>query len=92
MECWFTCPGVQFTQGDSGVGERMQREGLLHQGVEMRFGGEGHRIDFQDLVGKSIMVYAQQEVVKDLIAARIARITRSGRVISCKQSKVVMKS
>jgi len=55
----------------SGVGERMQREGLLHQGVELRFGGEGHRIDFQDLVGKSIMVYAQQEVVKDLIAARI---------------------
>jgi p-hydroxybenzoate 3-monooxygenase len=56
---------------EAGVGERMQREGLLHQGVELRFGGEGHRIDFQDLVGKSIMVYAQQEVVKDLIAARI---------------------
>jgi p-hydroxybenzoate 3-monooxygenase len=55
---------------ESGVGERMQREGLQHGGVELRFGGEGHRIDFQDLVGKSITVYAQQEVVKDLIAAR----------------------
>jgi len=57
---------------ESGVGERMQREGLQHHGVELRFGGEGHRIDFQDLVGKSITVYAQQEVVKDLIKQRLA--------------------
>jgi p-hydroxybenzoate 3-monooxygenase len=57
---------------DSGVGARLDREGLQHQGVELRFGGQGHRIDFQELVGKSITVYAQQEVVKDLIAARIA--------------------
>jgi len=56
---------------ESGVGARMQREGLQHQGVELRFAGEGHRIDFQELVGKSITVYAQQEVVKDLIAARL---------------------
>jgi len=56
---------------ESGVGARMQREGLQHHGVELRFGGEGHRIDFQDLVGKSITVYAQQEVVKDLIATRL---------------------
>ena len=56
---------------DSGVGARMLREGLQHHGIELRFGGKGHRIDFQDLVGKSITVYAQQEVVKDLIAARI---------------------
>ncbi|HUI51291.1 MAG TPA: 4-hydroxybenzoate 3-monooxygenase [Terriglobales bacterium] len=56
---------------ESGVGARMDREGLLHHGVELRFGGQGHRIDFQDLVGKSILVYAQQEVVKDLIAARL---------------------
>jgi p-hydroxybenzoate 3-monooxygenase len=55
----------------SGVGDRLKREGLEHQGVELRFDGRGHRIDFQDLVGKSITVYAQQEVVKDLIAARI---------------------
>jgi p-hydroxybenzoate 3-monooxygenase len=56
---------------DSGIGERLKREGLKHGGVELRFGGKGHRIDFQDLVGKSITVYAQQEVVKDLIAARL---------------------
>ena len=55
----------------SGVGERLKREGLEHQGVELRFDGRGHRIDFQELVGKSITVYAQQEVVKDLILARL---------------------
>jgi len=56
----------------SGVGDRLIREGLQHRGIELRFSGKGHRIDFQDLVGKSITVYAQQEVVKDLIAARLA--------------------
>ncbi|MGB2664893.1 MAG: 4-hydroxybenzoate 3-monooxygenase [Candidatus Acidiferrum sp.] len=56
----------------SGVGDRLKREGLEHQGVELRFDGKGHRIDFQDLVGKSITVYAQQEVLKDLILARLS--------------------
>jgi p-hydroxybenzoate 3-monooxygenase len=56
----------------SGVGERLKREGLEHEGVELRFDGKGHRINFQGLVGKSITVYAQQEVLKDLIAARLA--------------------
>jgi p-hydroxybenzoate 3-monooxygenase len=56
----------------SGVGERLKREGLQHQGIELRFDGKGHRIDFQNLVGRSITVYAQQEVLKDLIAARLA--------------------
>ncbi len=56
---------------EAGVGARMAREGLQHGGVELRFAGKGHRIDFQDLVGKAITVYAQQEVVKDLIAARV---------------------
>ena len=55
----------------SGVGERLKREGLQHEGVELRFDGKGHRINFQELVGKSITVYAQQEVVKDLITARL---------------------
>jgi p-hydroxybenzoate 3-monooxygenase len=40
--------------------------------VEIRFNGRGHRIDFKDLTGRSITIYAQQEVVKDLIAARVA--------------------
>ena len=55
-----------------GVGDRLKREGLVHHGVEFRFRGQGHRIDFQDLVGRSITIYAQQEVVKDLVAARLA--------------------
>jgi p-hydroxybenzoate 3-monooxygenase len=57
---------------DSGVGERMVREGLVHHGIELRFDGRGHRVDFADLVGRAITVYGQQEVVKDLIAARVA--------------------
>ena len=53
------------------VGHRMAREGLVHEGVEIRFKGRGHRIDFKELTGRSITIYAQQEVVKDLIAARL---------------------
>src|SRR5829696_2497316 len=57
---------------EMGVGERMERQGLVHHGVELRFAGRGHRIDFEDLTGgRSITVYGQQEVVKDLIAARL---------------------
>jgi p-hydroxybenzoate 3-monooxygenase len=58
---------------ETGVGERMQREGLVHHGIELRFNGQGHRIDFADLAGgQGVTVYAQHEVVKDLIAARLA--------------------
>jgi p-hydroxybenzoate 3-monooxygenase len=57
---------------ESGVGGRLQREGLVHRGIELRFGGVGHRIDLSELTGgKSITVYAQHEVVKDLVAARL---------------------
>jgi p-hydroxybenzoate 3-monooxygenase len=56
----------------TGVGERMMREGLVHHGIELRFDGKGHRIALTDLTGgRSIMVYGQQEVVKDLIRARL---------------------
>ncbi len=57
---------------EMGLGERMQREGLIHDGVEIRFRERGHRIDFKALTGRGITIYAQQEVVKDLIAARLA--------------------
>jgi p-hydroxybenzoate 3-monooxygenase len=58
---------------EAGVGERMRLEGLVHHGIELRFGGAGHRIDFPELTsGRSITVYGQQEVVKDLIATRLA--------------------
>src|ERR687893_193023 len=56
-----------------GLGERMHREGLVHKGVELRFDGEGHRIALSELTGgRAITIYGQQEVVKDLIEARIA--------------------
>ena len=55
----------------TGVGERMQRQGLIHHGLELRFEGRGHRIDFAGLTGRSITVYGQHEVVKDLIQARL---------------------
>jgi p-hydroxybenzoate 3-monooxygenase len=50
----------------------MQREGLVHEGVEIRFSGRSFRIDFRELTGRGITVYAQQEVIKDLVAARLA--------------------
>src|SRR5271170_7791915 len=53
---------------DTGIGERLQREGLRHEGVWFSFGGRRHRIDMAELTGgRSITVYAQQEVVKDLV-------------------------
>jgi p-hydroxybenzoate 3-monooxygenase len=56
---------------ETGVGARMDREGLVHHGIALKFGGRGHRIDLADLTGKGVMVYGQHEVVKDLIAARL---------------------
>ena len=64
--------GTEQLLNDSGVGERMRREGMLHPGVVMRFGRADHRIDFADLVGKHVMVYSQHKVVQDLIAARLS--------------------
>jgi p-hydroxybenzoate 3-monooxygenase len=57
---------------ESGVGERLRRQGIAHHGLELRFAGEGHRIALSELTGgRSITIYGQQEVVKDLIAARL---------------------
>src|SRR5215203_3621156 len=58
---------------EAGVADRLREEGMVHHGIELRFGGQGHRIDLSGLTGgKAITVYGQQEVVKDLIAARVA--------------------
>ena len=58
---------------ETGVGARLQREGLTHHGIELRFHRQSHRIDFNDLTGgKTVTIYAQQEVIKDLVAARLA--------------------
>ena len=65
--------GVADLLVETGVGERLRREGLVHHGIELRFRGEGHRIDFADLAqGRGVTVYGQHEVVKDLIARRLA--------------------
>jgi p-hydroxybenzoate 3-monooxygenase len=58
---------------ESGVGARMRADGLVHHGIEFRLDGVSHRIALSDLYGgRAITVYGQQEVVKDLIAARLA--------------------
>jgi p-hydroxybenzoate 3-monooxygenase len=64
----------------TGVGERLQREGLIHHGVMFRFAGRTHRFDFDDLAGgRHIIVYPQNKVVADLFDARAAA---DGRVIT----------
>jgi p-hydroxybenzoate 3-monooxygenase len=56
-----------------GLGERLKRQGLAHHGIELQFGSARHRIDFMELTGgKCVTVYAQHEVIKDLVAARLA--------------------
>ena len=55
----------------AGAGERLMQEGLKHEGVELLFNRQRHRIDLQALAGHSVTVYGQQEVVKDLVAARV---------------------
>ena len=57
---------------ETGVGSRMQREAMVHDGIYINFGGSLHHIDFHKLVGKRVTIYGQQEVVKDLIAKRLA--------------------
>ena len=58
---------------EMGIGERLQREGLVHYGIELQFSGRRHRIDFKALAGKGITIYGQNEVVKDLTDARLAQ-------------------
>ncbi|MFJ8200192.1 4-hydroxybenzoate 3-monooxygenase [Streptomyces sp. NPDC096152] len=56
----------------AGAGERMDREGLRHDGIELRFARTRHRVDFPALTGgRSVTVYAQTEVCKDLIALQL---------------------
>ncbi len=56
----------------AGVADRLQREGLPHDGIELAFDGQLHRIDFFGLTGKRVMVYGQTEVTHDLMDARAA--------------------
>ena len=57
---------------ETGAGERLQREGLVHHGIELQFAGERHRIPLSDLAdGRAIVIYGQTELVKDLIRLRL---------------------
>jgi p-hydroxybenzoate 3-monooxygenase len=58
---------------ETGVGDRVKELGMVHEGIELRFGGRGHRIDFADLTGgRGVTIYPQHEVLKDLIGKRLA--------------------
>ena len=57
---------------DMGLDERMQQEGAVHHGIELRFDGEAHRINLYELTnGRAITIYPQHEVIKDFVAARL---------------------
>jgi p-hydroxybenzoate 3-monooxygenase len=58
---------------DTGVGARLQREAMVHDGIFLAFNGEAHKLDFTKLVDKHVYIYDQKEVVTDLIAHRLAR-------------------
>ncbi len=64
--------GTVDTLNEAGLGERMRRQGMVHRGIELNFNGARHRIDMHELTGgRAITVYGQQEVVKDLVLARL---------------------
>src|SRR5690348_4825727 len=56
----------------AGVGKRLDAEGLEHDGIYLQFSGERHHVNFRELAGRTVTIYAQTEIVKDLIAARLA--------------------
>ena len=56
---------------DAGVGDRLQREGLEHRGIYLQYPGERHKLDFPELCGRTVWVYGQTEVTKDLIKAQL---------------------
>jgi len=65
--------GAVETMDEAGVAGRLHRDGLVHHGLQLRFGGQGHRVDLSGLTGgKVVTIYGQQEAVKDMIAIRLA--------------------
>jgi p-hydroxybenzoate 3-monooxygenase len=59
------------TLTEAGVGDRLRREGLEHRGIYLQYPGTRHKLDFPELCGRTVWVYGQTEVVKDLIAAQL---------------------
>ncbi|HWT10206.1 MAG TPA: FAD-dependent monooxygenase, partial [Roseomonas sp.] len=61
--------GAVETMEAAGVADRLHREGLVHHGLALRFGGRDHRVDLSGLTGgKVVTIYGQQEAVKDMVA------------------------
>jgi p-hydroxybenzoate 3-monooxygenase len=52
---------------EAGCADRLHREGLVHEGIEIAFAGASHRISFRKLIGKTVTVYGQTEVTRDLM-------------------------
>jgi len=65
--------GTVETLEEAGVAVRLHKEGLVHDGIEIAFGGARHRIDFRSLTGKTVTVYGQTEITHDLMDARGAQ-------------------
>jgi len=63
--------GTVQTLREAGLGKRLDAEGMVHDGLNIRFGGRTHRLDLAALTQRCVTVYGQQEVVKDLVAARL---------------------
>ena len=63
---------------DTGVGERLKREAMVHDGIFLAFNNEAHKLDFTKLIDKHVYIYDQKEVVTDLIAHRLAQ---GGRIL-----------
>ncbi|WP_328805663.1 4-hydroxybenzoate 3-monooxygenase [Sabulicella rubraurantiaca] len=74
------------TLTEAGLGERLHREGLKHDGLELRFAGRNQRIDLFGLTGKRVTIYGQQEAVKDMVAARL----ETGRPLHFEVSDVAL--
>jgi p-hydroxybenzoate 3-monooxygenase len=65
-------PGTVEVLEHAGVGRRLRAEGLVHEGVEIGFRGQRHRIPLRELTGRCVTVYGQTEVTRDLMEARVA--------------------
>jgi p-hydroxybenzoate 3-monooxygenase len=64
--------GTAALLAEAGAGRRMHEEGLVHDGIEIAFAGTRHRIDFRELIGKTVLIYGQTEVTRDLMEVRAA--------------------
>src|SRR5438132_1223867 len=57
---------------EAGVGDRLHARGLVHEGINLAFGGRRHRIDFDSLTGRHVVVYGQTEITRDMMDAGTA--------------------